>query len=300
MTGDGGPVGVADVGEPAEGNGQLVLAGQADKLSWGLRSDPGQVRPHNEDFVGFFVPEGGDEHWDRGPLFVVADGLGGHAAGEVASRVAVEGMVAAWRQGAPGAPNQALRTAARAANVAVYDAALEGGRRGMGTTLTALTLAGREAQIAHVGDSRAYLVRGGDCRQLTADHSRVGELLRMRLITPEQAASHPARSMLTRSLGAEAAVQIDLVRQPVEPGDRFVLCSDGLWDSVARAEIAEVVASAGAGEPASPAEAARALVELALERKAPDNVSAAVVWVTSDQPIPAAGPRRSLFRRGRS
>ncbi|HMC51323.1 MAG TPA: PP2C family serine/threonine-protein phosphatase [Acidimicrobiales bacterium] len=299
MTEDGEPLGLAQFGEPTEGNGVLVMAGDAEKVSWALRSDPGQVRPHNEDFAGAFVHEGPDDAWDRGPLFVVADGLGGHAAGEVASRVAVEGMVAAWRAGSPGPPNQALRTAARAANVAVFDAALERGRRGMGTTLTALTLAGHDAFIAHVGDSRAYLVRGRECHQLTSDHSRVGELLRMRLITPEQAASHPARSMLTRSLGAEGVVQVDLVRQVLEPGDRFVLCSDGLWDTVARAEIAQMVSAPARPGQASPADAARALVELALERKAPDNVTAAVVCVTSDQPIPAASPRRSLFRRGR-
>jgi len=299
VSGDGEPIGLAEFGERTEGNGQLTFVGEADKLSWALRSEPGEVRPHNEDFAGLFVLEGPDAAWDRGPLFVVADGLGGHAAGEVASRVAVQGMVAAWRDGPPGPPNQALRAAARAANVAVYDAALERGRRGMGTTLTSLTLAGRDAFIAHVGDSRAYLVRGRECHQLTSDHSRVGELLRMRLITPEQAASHPARSMLTRSLGAEGVVQVDLVRQAMEPGDSFVLCSDGLWDSVARAEIADAVSAAVGPGGAAPADAARALVELALERKAPDNVTAAVVSVTSDQPIPAASPRRSLFRRGR-
>lgn len=299
MTDEGEPVVLDGLEEATEGNGVLLLAGEAEKLAWALRSDPGQVRPHNEDFAAAFVPEGRDQGWDRGPLFVVADGLGGHAAGEVASRLAVEATLASWRQGAPGAPNQALRAAARAANVAVYDAALERGRRGMGTTLTALTLAGREAHVAHVGDSRAYLVRRGQCHQLTADHSRVGELLRMRLITPEQAATHPARSMLTRSLGAEGMVQIDLVRQVLEPGDGFVLCSDGLWDSVARAEIAEAVGAIGTDAVASVAEAAHALVELALERKAPDNITAAVVCVTSDEPIPAASGRRSLFRRAR-
>jgi protein phosphatase len=164
----------------------------------------------------------------------------------------------------------------------------------MGTTLTALTMAGREAIIGHVGDSRAYRVRKGDCAQLTADHSRVGEMLRMKMITPEQAVNHPARSMLTRSLGAEMTVQVDLVREPIETGDVFVLCSDGLWDVVPRADIAAVAAESRLAH-----EAADRLVELALRRGSADNVTCVVVRVSSDAPIPAAGGRRSFFRRSR-
>src|SRR5439155_9805764 len=156
-----------------------------------------------------------DDSWDRGMLFGLADGMGGHAAGEVASRVAVETVLQRWTEGSGGQPHQALRAAVRDANAAVYDAAMEEGRRGMGTTLTALTLSGREAIIAHIGDSRAYLVRGRTCTQLTADHSRAAEMVRMKLITPEQAANHPARSMLTRSLGGQPAVQIDIIKQPI-------------------------------------------------------------------------------------
>src|SRR5260370_13667317 len=125
--------------------------------------------------------------------------MGGHAAGEVASKLAVETVMQAWTEGAPSPPS-GLRTAVRQANLSVHDAGTESRHRGMGTTLTALTLAGREAVIAHVGDSRAYLVRHQQCTQLTSDHSRVAELLRLRLISPEHAANHPARSLLTRSL----------------------------------------------------------------------------------------------------
>jgi protein phosphatase len=287
-------------GEDDVGNGPLSAHGVLAKLSWALRSEPGDVRTSNEDFAGAFAPTIPEDAWDRGPLFLVADGLGGHAAGEVASRVAVEAALAAWSEGSPGAPPQAIRAAARAANTAVFDAALEHGRRGMGTTLTALTLAGREAVIAHVGDSRAHLVRGGQCTQLTNDHSKVGEMLRMRLLTPEQAANHPARSMLTRSLGAEPALQVDLVRQPIQRDDVFVLCSDGVWDVVSRAEIAAAVTGDGAGPMPVAHDAADALIQLALKREATDNVTVAVVRVTSDQPIAAASGRRSLFRRGRS
>jgi protein phosphatase len=268
------------------------------KLSWALRSEPGEVRPHNEDFAGAFAPTIPDDAWDRGPLFVLADGLGGHAAGEVASRGAVEAALKAWTIGSPAAPHQALRAAVRAANVAVFDAALEVGRRGMASTFTALTLAGRQAIVAHVGDSRCYLIRRGTCSQLTNDHSRVGEMLRAGLLTPEQAAVHPARSMITRTVGTEPSVQIDLIRQDTEAGDTFVLCSDGLWDVVARHDIADVAAAVGSAEVPTVAEAADRLIDLALARHTPDNVTVLVVRVTTDRPVPAAGSRRGLFRRG--
>src|ERR1051325_8734612 len=124
------------------GNGRIAAAGRTGVFSWSACSDPGEVRNHNEEFCGAFVPKEPDA--DRGPAFCVADGLGGHAAGEVASRLAVETLLALWQAGDPAPPPQALRTGVRAANAAILDAAMEG-RHGMGTTLTALTLAGREA-----------------------------------------------------------------------------------------------------------------------------------------------------------
>ena len=266
---------------------------ELEAFSWALRSDPGVQRPDNEDFVGAYAP---DEPEERGPLFVVADGMGGHAAGEVASRIAVETIFREWTTGSGGAAHQALRAAARAANTAVFAASLDQERRGMGTTLTALALAGEEAVVAHVGDSRAYLVRDGQCSQLTSDHSRVGEMLRMRLITAEQAANHPARSMLTRSLGAEPAVQVDLVRSRIAAGDAFVLCSDGLWDLVSRNEIASALAEPTAEQ------SAQVLVDAALQRGAPDNVTAIVVHLSGEydpSAVSTARPRRSLFGWGR-
>src|ERR1035437_5847956 len=140
-------------------------------LSWAFRSDTGVVRAENEDCVGAYAPS---EPEDRGPLFVVADGMGGQPAGEVASRLAVETVLGTWTSGPAAPPRQALRTAVRAANAAVFAASLAAAQRGMGTTLTAIAFSGREALIGHVGDSRAYLVRRQQCSQLTADHSRVG------------------------------------------------------------------------------------------------------------------------------
>jgi PPM family protein phosphatase len=235
-----------------------------------------------------------DDAWEHGVLFAVADGMGGHAAGEVASRLAVETATDTWKESSAGVL-KGIRQAMTSANLTVFDrAGADPTLRGMGTTLTMTTLSGSEAVTAHVGDSRAYLVRDREIRQLTVDHSRVMEMLRMRLITPEQARSHPARSMLTRSLGAEPLVQVDVVRVPTREDDVLVLCTDGLWDVVSREEIAAAVS-------ATPREACDALIDLAVTRGAPDNVSALVIHVTSPLPIPT-GPRRpgrrTLWRRG--
>jgi protein phosphatase len=293
----GDNLGPGDAEEPS-GNGPLRGHGLLGKLGWALCSEPGDVRPHNEDFAGAYAPTVPDDAWDRGPLFVVCDGLGGHAAGEVASKTAVETALATWAAPHPSPPPQALRAAARAANLAIFDAALERKRRGMATTFTALTLAGRQAVIAHVGDSRCYLVRRGSCTQLTADHSRVGEMLRMGLLSPEQAAKHPGRSQLMRVVGAEPTVQVDIVRAGTEAGDVFVLCSDGLWDLVANHQFARLAGSVGTPGCPTVVEAAEQLVGLAIGAGAPDNVTVIVVKVTTDRPVPAVGARRSLFRRG--
>lgn len=269
---------------------RLASEGSSETVAWAYVCDPGTGRDNNEDFAGAFTAESGEPP----PLFVVADGMGGHAAGEVASRLAVGTTVSSWQSSGPGPAHQRLRAAVRSANVAVFDASQEANRRGMGSTITALCLAGREVVIAHAGDSRGYLIRGGQAYQLTADHSKVGEMLRMRLITAEQAARHPARSMLTRSLGTEPMLQIDLIRQDAEIGDAFVLCSDGLWDSVGRGEIADIVTGAATGGPLGPAEAAATLIELALKRDAPDNVTVAVIHLLAYGREP---PARRLFRR---
>jgi protein phosphatase len=285
--------------DESAGNGSLAAHSVLAKFQWAFRSESGAVRGHNEDFAGAFAPTTPDDSWDRGPLFVVADGLGGHAAGEIASRVAVERVLASWSSRRAQPPNQALRNAVRDANVGVFDASLERDNRGMGTTIVAATLAGTEAVIANVGDSRAYLARDGRCTQLTTDHSRVAEMVRMKLITPEQAATHPSRSQLTRSLGAEPAVQVELCRTQIVRDDVLVLCSDGLWDLVSRTEIAEHAAALGNDVQTADAMVDN-LLDLAIKRGAPDNVTCLVIRLTSDRPIPAAAAKRSLFRRGSS
>jgi serine/threonine protein phosphatase PrpC len=286
--------------EPAEGNGHLRSGAVLAKFRWGLCSDSGPTREHNEDFAAVFAPTTPDDAWDRGPVFALADGMGGHAAGEIASRVAIEALLGSWTAGSPGQPLPALRSAARSANTAVLDAALEPGRHGMGTTLTAVTLHGSELVTGHVGDSRAYLVRGDECIQLTTDHSRVAEMLRMKLITPEQAADHPARSQLTRSLGAEMMVKTDLARHHIQKDDVIVLCSDGLWDTVGRADLVTEAQDLISGRSPTAVETAEQLVDLAVKRHSSDNVTAVVVHISSDRPIPPTTARRSRFRRSRS
>jgi len=280
------------------GNGRLRAGAVMGKFSWGYVSDPGARRDHNEDYVAARVPTTPDDAWDRPPIFALADGMGGHAAGEVASRTAVEAALESFATTDPIALPQMLRRAARAANLAVTDASSGQGRQGMGTTLLLAGLSGREAVLAHVGDSRGYLVRRDVCTQLTDDHSRVGEMLRLRMISTEQAANHPARSQLTRSLGSDPLVQIDLVRQPFEARDVLLLCSDGLWDVIAREEIAEAAGALNTGSRATALEVADRLAAASIERGATDNVSVLVVHLTSELPIPPVARRRLRLRRG--
>ncbi len=197
--------------------------------------------------------------------------MGGHAAGEVASRIAVEALRRhLGRRARPARPHQLLQGAARAANLAVRRRRPSSpGAAAWARRCSAWRCGGTEAVIAHVGDSRAYLVRGDDCTQLTTDHSRVGEMLRMRLISAEQAANHPARSQLTRSLGGDPFVQVDLVRQAIQRHDTLVLCSDGLWDVVGatRDRRGRRAARRPARSPTA-IDAADRLVQLAVEARA--------------------------------
>ncbi len=279
------------------GNGRLRAGAVMGKFSWAFSSDPGPARDHNEDFVAARVLTTPDDSWDRPPVFALADGMGGHAAGEVASRVAVETVLETYAASSVGGLPQMLRGAVRSANLAVSDASHTQGRQGMGTTVLVAGLSGREAVLAHVGDSRAYLVRGDSCLQLTNDHSRVGEMVRMRMISPEQAARHPARSQLTRSLGGDPFVQVDLVKQPLETGDVLVLCTDGLWDVIDRLEIAEIAGGLNTKETPTALEVADRLVSDSVKRGATDNVSVVVIHLTSELPIPPTGRRRLRFRR---
>jgi PPM family protein phosphatase len=226
----------------------------ADKA---YRTDTGRQRRANED--AFYV---------RAPVFVVADGMGGAQAGEVASRIAAE----AFDRDLPERPEEALRTVFETANREIHDhAARDEAHAGMGTTLTAAIVdPGRgEVAIGHVGDSRAYRLRGPELRRLTQDHSLVEELRRKGQLTDEQAEEHPQRSIITRALGPEAEVEPDIHTEPAHPGDVFLLCSDGLTTMLGEERITSILRSATSLDAA-----VRALVDEANRAGGRDNITA--------------------------
>jgi len=239
------------------------------------RSDRGRVREVNEDRVLLLDDAG------RGTaLYAVADGLGGHAGGDVASTLAVETLGTQVRlllaQDLP--PRNALVEAVRRANAAIYAGAQGSDRPGMATTCTAVLLQRGEAIVAHVGDSRVYLLRGPEARQLTMDHSLAGELARHGEVADVDARNH-ARHVLTRALGTAREVEIDSATELLRPGDVLVLTTDGLHNAVPPDEIGLVVRTARELD-----EACGALVGLANARGGVDNASAVVVRVSPRWP----------------
>jgi PPM family protein phosphatase len=218
-------------------------------------SDLGRQRQGNED--NYFV---------RAPLFVVADGMGGAQAGEVASKMAVE----AFDGGLPDeSPADALVSVIEDANRRIHDRSrTEAQRAGMGTTVTAAYVGEQEVTIAHVGDSRAYVLRDGELKRLTRDHSLVGELVARGKLTEEQAETHPQRSVITRALGPEPEVQVDVQVHQARAGDLFMVCSDGLTSMVPEARVREVLGAAGSLD-----EAGRELVTAANDAGGRDNIT---------------------------
>jgi protein phosphatase len=194
------------------------------------RSDTGRQRSANE-----------DSYLASPPVFAVADGMGGAQAGEVASRLAAESFENADR--GPESPETYLKGIAKKANAHIHRLAqADSSRSGMGTTLTAALVEGDEVGLAHVGDSRAYLFRGGELKLLTSDHSLVEELRRQGRLTDEQAEDHPQRSIITRALGPEREVDVDTMTYRARPGDVYLLCSDGLTTMLREERIGEVLA----------------------------------------------------------
>ena len=246
------------------------------KLKWGAFSDVGMVRQQNED--SFLAEE---------TLFVVADGMGGHNAGEVASALAVTTLKAGARLGIDDA--EVFRELVQQANSAIYTASLDDSTQsGMGTTVTALSIVeGEEPRVlvANVGDSRAYLWRSGALSRLSVDHSYVQELVNEGIITPEDARVHPRRNIVTRALGIDRSVMVDVFTHFVRTGDRIVLCSDGLVDEVADTEIAKVL-----GQHTDPQETAEALVMVANTNGGRDNTTVIVVDVLDDISEPLVTP----------
>lgn len=224
-------------------------------------TDIGRMRPINED--SYYAPREGER------FCAVADGMGGHNAGEVASAMAIQVFSEEMRKTGDITAG-ALHTAVARANEAVYRKALENaGMSGMGTTFSALAEQGETAYLAHVGDSRIYLVRRGAILQLTTDHTLVEEMVQKGLITPREARVHPKRNIITRALGTEESVQIDIVQMGTRPGDAFFLCSDGMTNYVDEREILRTAMSER-GWP----EKLKHLVSIALENGGADNITA--------------------------
>ena len=250
-------------------------------------TDAGKVRQNNEDAL--LVGDGEDE-----TLFVVADGIGGFEAGEVASSLAVE-VLKELR------PDTSFRAAIAEANRRILAAGRTDEKlSGMGTTVVAIRFGGTQreplAEVAHVGDSRAYLVRGGEMNPITEDHSLVAELVRSGDLTRDQAAEHPQKNLITRALGADEDVAVDTTVMPIEAGDRVLLCSDGLSDMVPEARISELLLDS----PEDPERAARDLLAAALDAGGNDNITVIVVDVKEQAPPPRRVRRRSEGHPGTS
>jgi protein phosphatase len=221
-------------------------------------SDTGRQRRANEDSC-----------FARAPLFVVADGMGGAQAGEVASRLAVEAFEPGLDDEGDQNAEAALGARIRLANERINDLAQsDRARQGMGTTITAAVVGEHDVAVAHVGDSRAYRLRDGAFERLTDDHSLVEELQRQGKLTAEEANHHPQRSIITRALGPEPSVEVDSATWPAEPGDVFLLCSDGLTSMIEDRQVAAVLREASSME-----QAARALVAAANEAGGRDNIT---------------------------
>ncbi len=239
-------------------------------------TDRGQVRKRNEDAL----VEGES-------VFAVADGMGGHLAGDVAAATALLPVKALDGKiyPDPNAAKEALLDAVLAANAAVVTkAADDPDLRGMGTTLTATMVEGRRLHVAHVGDSRAYLVRHGDLIQLTRDHTLVARLIEEGQLTKEEAAVHPHRSIVTRAIGVDVDLEVDTLTIELEDGDQVVLCSDGLTGPVDDDQILEVLLSSS-----GPQEAVGQLVDLANDHGGPDNITVVLLRVDTGAGAPAEG-----------
>jgi PPM family protein phosphatase len=233
------------------------------------RTDAGRVRRRNEDA---FVLDP--------PLFAVADGMGGAQAGEVASRLAAA-TFREYHDADRLEPPERVEAIVKEANRRIYERArTDSEASGMGTTVTAAILTNGRVSIGHVGDSRAYRVRNGELEQLTEDHSLVGDLMRSGRLTPEEADAHPQRSVITRALGTDSDVDVDMVSVDVEPGDLFLLCSDGLTTMVPEDDILRIVQDAGSLD-----DVARTLVRAANSGGGEDNITVVLFQVVGDEAV---------------
>jgi len=240
-------------------------------------TDTGPTRASNEDNVVVRTPEDIGALLSKGVLALVADGMGGHQGGEVASGIAVRRVPEVY-YGEQAPPHDALLKAFDVANREILEAAWHDEKlQGMGTTCTAVAVVNGMAYLAHVGDSRAYLVRAAQIYCITEDHSATMELVRQGLLTRAEAHNHEGRNIILRAMGTHPHLEPQSLPEPLAlwPEDRLVLCSDGLYDTIAEDEICAIAAAE------APEEACRKLIRMAIERLASDNVSVAVLGFAS-------------------
>jgi serine/threonine protein phosphatase PrpC len=262
--------------------GSTAVAEPALRPDGAMRTDPGAVRPLNEDSVSFVTPLAGDPAAAQGSLLLVADGMGGHAAGEVASALAAQTVRRVYYEYA-GAVPQVLGAAFEAAHRAIHSWAEQNPEcKGMGTTCTAIAVRDGHAWLAHVGDSRAYLVRNGFLTQLSEDQTLVAQLVREGKLSAEQAHNSPVSNVILQAVGATEGLVPAIWSEPLRlaHNDTIVLCTDGLTGVVSDNVIAERATKL------PPIEACEALIEAALAAGAPDNVSVGVfrMVVATDEP----------------
>jgi PPM family protein phosphatase len=247
------------------------------ELEFAQLSDPGKVRGHNEDFIGYAEPNSPEQARSHGWLFVLADGLGGHDRGEVASQLAVDTLVSCFYASPSGEPPRvSLQRLVQSANLKICDhaATASPGGSSMATTLVTCLLRYDRATVAHVGDSRCYLIRRGLAHVITNDHTLVGEQVRMGILSQAEAASSNKRHQLSRSVGANLVVNADIEEHQLLAGDVLLLSSDGLHGSVTPTEIAAAVSRFPDLQ-----EAARTLVSLACEKDGGDNISVQLIRI---------------------
>jgi serine/threonine protein phosphatase PrpC len=239
-------------------------------------TDVGCNRENNEDNYTYWEPEDDASFAALGRLAIVADGMGGHEGGQVASRMAVEILAETYAASAEADSQKRLLKALAAAHHRIQRKAREDPRlSAMGTTCTAFALVNARLYFVHVGDSRLYLLREGKLRSLTRDHTLIARLIEKGVIRPEEAETHPQKHVLTSALGVAGDIEIDFPPEPVpiQPDDILLICTDGLWGQMNLSEIQHVTASR------SPKDACHALIQLAKERGGPDNITVQILHV---------------------
>ena len=244
-------------------------------ISYAAKTDVGLKRTHNEDSFACYEPDGGNLA-SKGSFFIVADGMGGHAAGEVASKLAVDLMIDAFKAEKNNDVSLFFKNIFTRTNAEIFRKARNTHKlNGMGTTCTALIIKDNRAFIAHVGDSRVYIIRAGKINQLTEDHSLVWEMMKAGIIDKDQMRQHPQRNVITRSMGFELSVETDIITPPpaLMSGDKLILCSDGLNGMVSDEVIKNVVSGY------EPEKACNKLVKIANLNGGSDNVTLIIVKV---------------------